>query len=278
MPNIGDAFTFIVEGTALGPICMIRGALTKADRCFDLFAKTVAALAKLPDNDYLWFMTAYFYWAACPGYSLILPFRRRVDTLLETLPLTVSDVPASVAKMMHGQEGMYRTPEQPRPSKTPKISSQMVSWHLQAMCLLRGLDKAKAVDAEAEAVIAALPSADEMMDEYLADKRPTNTRFGWANACESRSSLPRQTRTYVDDRYLIISSCSHLIMFSFHHLIISSSHHLTMTVSARCTFLFTPCMLSQSCWSLRFMPREVNTSWPWASWRRPCGRIWMPSR
>ena len=194
MPNVGDAFAFIIEGTVLGPICMIRGALTKADRCFDLFAKTVAALAKLPDNDYLWITTAFFYWAACSGYSLILPFRHRVDKLLETLPLTLSDVPAAIAKMMHGQEGMYRTPEQPRPSKTAKVSSQMVSWQLQAMCLLRGQDKAKAVDAEAKAAIAALPSADEMMDEYLADKRPTTTRFGWANACESRSSLPRQTR------------------------------------------------------------------------------------
>ena len=180
MANIGDALSNIVEGTVLGPLCILRGALTKADRCFELLAKTVAAIAKLPDNDFLWVLIGFLYWAACPGYSLILPFRRRVDKLLEELPFTASDIPASLAKMMHGSEGMFRTPEQPRPSKTPKVSSQMLSWQMQAMCLLRGLDKIKAV--EAEAAIAALPSADEMMDEHLADKRPTYVRMGWANA------------------------------------------------------------------------------------------------
>jgi hypothetical protein len=183
----------------------------------------------------------------------------------ETLPLTASDVPAAMAKLMQGQEGMFRQPEEQRPSKIPKVSSQMVTWQIQAMLLLRKMDRTNAM--EVEAAVAALPSADEMMDEHLADKRPTYIRAGWANACELTCPLSSMRLAFLL-RHTRIHGRLHI--------------HCTLHVAHFCwqslRVYYDIVALSQSCWWLRFMLQEVNTSCPSAFWRRSCGRIWMPSR
>ena len=131
----------------------------------------------------------WFHLLAFSGYLLVLPFRRQENKILKTLPATGSDdIPAIVSAMMAGNEGWFRLPEQSEPSTREKLSSQMLSWHLQATFLLRDLDTVTA--AEADVAIAALPSADEMMDEYLIDRRPIYFRQAWANACEACFQRP----------------------------------------------------------------------------------------